>query len=158
MNNKEYRDNQKTQRTGFKKYRKNMRIVVIALLIALIPFVFTGPFAALNTFLDGFLTSFAARSITFWLQFLISAGGILVAAINTIKANIAKNNIDKAQDEEEKIVDTLINEKEKLLQEVEELKKQKVVVSGNTNQKDYHYQANDNEYSMDNVKVKKYTR
>ena len=143
MENKEYKENQKVQRKEFKKYRKHMIKMVVSLLFAVASaFIFPEHvFGFVFQFLKKFISEYLAGSIVFWAQVLCMSGGVLGGIYHAFKASQAKNAVDKAQDEEEDIVDSLITEKDNLLRKVDELSKEKEKImtenKSYTNTKDY---------------------
>ena len=160
MNNKEYRENQKIQRKSFKKYRKCMWKVLIYFFLAVgsvtvLPHIL----APLHEPLSRLFSTLIANSIHVGAQLLVLFGGVLGGVVNAIKANKARWEIDNAQDEEENIVDSLINENEELLKKVDNLEKQKekVNVEIKTNSKANDFVKNNHEY-VEEEKVKKYTK
>ena len=159
MESKEYRENQKIQRKEFKKYRKYMwRILISILFTVASSFIFPGNlFVWLHNFLSGFLSKFIADSIVVWTQVLCMAGGVIGAVANTIKASNAKNAIDKAQDKEEDIVDSLLDQKDELLKKVDELskEKEKVVTESKTYTKTEDYSKDSREFVEEKPKTKK---
>ena len=122
--NKEYDKNQKYQRKSFKKYRKYIGRILLWGGIA-VASAFILPYGALFTALKGLLGESIASSATFFAQWGIVAAGGIGAVINAIKANRERKEIDNAQDDEENIIDSMVNENEDLKRKVESLEKGK---------------------------------
>lgn len=121
---KEYSKNQKYQRKSFKKYRKYIGRILLWGGIA-VASAFLIPYGGLFAALKGLLGEYVASSVTFLTQWgLVAAGGI-GSIINAIKANRERKKIDDAQDDEEKIIDSMINENDELKRKVENLEKSK---------------------------------
>ena len=161
MSNREYRENQKKQRKEFKKYRKSMWKMFIGFLVAGAAAFVLPEFGlpALNALLKGIIGEYLAGSVTVFTQIALLAGGVIGGVVNAFKAIRAKDEIDKAQDEEENIVDVLINENEDLAKKVEKHEKEKtnVKVETKTNSKTMNYQKSNDSY-VEEEEEKRYTK
>ncbi len=125
MNNLEYNKNQKEQKKSFKKYRKYMGKILLWGGIALAS-AFIAPYGLMLGALKPLIGESLAMNATFFTQWGIAAFGALRAGINAAKAHHERKKIDDAQDEQEDIVDSMINENDNLKRKVENLEKQKV--------------------------------
>ena len=121
---KEYSKNQKYQRKSFKKYRKYIGRILLWGGIA-VASAFILPYGALFTALKGLVGEYVAGSATFFAQWGLTALGGIGAVVNTIKANRERKKIDNAQDDEENIIDSMVNENDKLKRKIENLEKSK---------------------------------
>lgn len=123
---------------------------------------FVIPYGGLFTALKGLLGESIAINATFFTQWGIAAAGVIGSVINVIKANRERRKIDNAQDDEENIIDSMVNENDELKRKVENLEKSKVktmeenqkVKSLDDKEKSIHYQEIDNEYEEEKKLVK----
>ena len=162
MDNKEYRENQKIQRKEFKKYRKHMwKVIGYLLLAGASAFIFPyNLLVGLNGILKPLIGEYVADSITVLVQMLGMFGGVVGGIVNTYKAAKAKDAVDQAQDDEEEIVNSLIDEKDNLLKKVENLEKEKekIITESKTVTKTEELTRSSSEYTEEKPKTKKYTR
>lgn len=159
--NKEYDKNQKYQRKAFKKYRKYICKILLWGAVA-VASAFVIPYGGLFAALKGILGESLAMNATFFAQWGITALGAIGSIVNVIKANRERKKIDNAQDDEENIIDSMVNENDELRRKVEDLEKTKTKsIEEKTNVKAY----DDKEKEFDtitmedeNEKGKKYVK
>ena len=135
MDNKEYRNNQKKQKKAFKSFRKYIKRAFVWAGIG-VASAFLLPWSALMPLLKIPFSPLIAGSITFFAQWGITAAGVIGAAINGLKARYAAKTVDKAQQEEENIVDCMVLEGDKLERKVENLSKSKELENDKTKEAD----------------------
>ncbi len=123
-NSSEYQSNQKKQRKSLKKYRKSILKALLWGGIG-IASAFLIPYGGMFSALKGFIGESIAMNATFFTQWGVALAGVGGAVINGIKAIHERNKIEKAQDEEEDIVDRILNENDNLSKKIDNLEKQK---------------------------------
>lgn len=159
--NKEYSNNQKIQKKSFKKYRKYIGRVLLWGAVA-VASAFVIPYGTLFASLTNLVGRSLAANITFFTQWGLVAAGGMGAVVNVFKANHERRKIDIAQDEEENIIDSMVNENDKLKQKVENLEKSKEkVYEENTKVKSIDVKEksiDDKMVEEENEKVKKYVK
>ncbi len=131
MDNREYRDNQKKQKKAFSGFRKYIKRAFIWAGIS-VASAFLMPWSLLMPVLKIPFSPLIAGSITFFAQWGITAVGAIGAVINGLKARHAAKTVDKAQQEEENIVDCMVLEGDKLERKVENLSKSKELENDKT--------------------------